>query len=100
MKSVCDEKKIFGDKDLIYLKSLISDTPITGKDKIIRHLRNGKSIAAAAGRARDVFTGEPIKGELLCLSDGEFEWRSDVIYYVDKYNLQLSGEFVEHVLNA
>ncbi len=98
MKNICDEK-IFASNGAEYAKKLISDVPMPNKKQIIDYLKRGKAIAAAAGRARDMFTDEPIKGELLCLSDGEFEWRSDVIYYVDRYNLQLSEEFVKHVVN-
>ncbi len=32
------------------------------------------------------------------MSDGKYEWRSDVIYYVDKYDMELPDEFIQHVL--
>jgi len=32
------------------------------------------------------------------MNDGKYTWRSDVIYYFEKYNLKLPDEFVKEVL--
>jgi len=32
------------------------------------------------------------------MSDGKYQWRSDIIYYVEKYDLELPEEFVNYVL--
>ncbi|MDY3972720.1 MAG: hypothetical protein SOZ28_08460 [Clostridia bacterium] len=99
MKQVCNIIELFQDENLTYIKQHTSDTPFEGKERIVKHLRNGKVLACAAGRAKDVLTGESIKGELTFMTDGEFEWRSDIAYYVDKYNLRLSNEFENYVLS-
>ena len=80
------------------MRELIQSAPCSKKEEILRHLKNGKEIAIAAGRARDIFTGKEIPGSLFAYSDGVFEWRSDEIYYFEKYNIKLEDEFIAHVL--
>ena len=75
------------------------EKPYEEKDKIIMYLKNSNVIAYAAGIAKDVFSGKSIQGSLAYMSDGIFEWRSDIIYYADKYNLKLDDSFIEYVLN-
>ncbi len=79
------------------IKDNISTTVNPYKEDILEHLRRGKHIAALCGGARDIFTGKPIKGEWLLLSDGEYKWTTDIIYYFEKYNLILLDEFVYYV---
>lgn len=98
MKQVCDVKKLFTDTE--YIRGITSDKPMKDKSKILQHLRSGTVTAAAAGHARDVFSGEVIDGELTYQTDGIYEWRSDIPYYVDKYNMQLNKDFVEYVMSA
>ena len=33
------------------------------------------------------------------MTDGKYAWRSDVIYYVEKYNMSLLNDFIKHVLS-
>lgn len=32
------------------------------------------------------------------MSDGEYKWTYDLIYYVEKYDMELPDEFIKHVL--
>lgn len=80
------------------LRELISDAPHPRKSEIIRYLNGAKVIAAAAGAMRDVMTGEYTGRELLIHSDGEYRWRSDTQYYVEKYNMSLPENFIRHAL--
>ena len=43
-------------------------------------------------------TGKTINEELTFMTDGKYEWRSDIAYYVEKYNLRLSKDFEDYVL--
>ena len=70
----------------------------TGQQQIVEYLKQGKCIASAAGRAKDIFTGKTINEELTFMTDGKYEWRSDIAYYVEKYNLRLSKDFEDYVL--
>lgn len=81
------------------IKDAISDTESPNKDKILRYLRNGKVIAAAAGVARDIFTGERIDGEFLLFSDDKYEWSTEIVHYYDKYNLALPQDFIDNVMS-
>lgn len=78
----------------------MSDTPLQNKSKILNHLKAGTVTAVAAGSAHDVLSGEVIDGELTLLTDGVYEWRSDILYYVDKYNVRLNDDFIQHVMSA
>ena len=54
----------------------------------------------APGRALDVISGEKIDRTLCMYNDGEYAWRSDIIYYVEKYNMRLEEDFVNKVLKC
>ena len=92
-------REIYKDPNLPTIKSLISKEPIGNKKKILEYLRNGRITAAAAGTANDIITGKTIDEPFCMFTDGVYAWRSDTIYYVDKYNLKLEDEFINHVLN-
>ncbi len=81
------------------ITSLISDQPMEHKKEILDYLKKGEVLAAAAGRARDVISGEFIPTEWLTLTDGEYEWQTNLIFYVEKYNLKLPDEIVKHILS-
>jgi len=79
------------------IKENISGT--LDKRKVLRHLKNANVIATFPGITKDIFTGENISGEWLLLSDGVYEWSSDIIYYYERYNLKLLPEFVFYIEN-
>lgn len=53
----------------------------------------------APARLRDVVSGDVIYEPLAFSEDGEYAWRSDVVYYFEKYNLTLPEEFIVTVIN-
>lgn len=71
----------------------------SNKEKVLRHLRNSKVIAAAPGIMKDVFTKQTINGEMLAYSDGEYYWGSEAIYYFEKYNLKLPDTFIDKIIH-
>ena len=87
------------DKDSQYpsINELINK-PIKEKKKVIEYMRKSKVIAVAPAIVRDVIHPEIKIPELFLMSDGKYEWRSDIIYYVEKYDMELPEEFVQHVL--
>lgn len=90
-------REIFGN-DYPELRSLISANPIDGKAKVLRYMKKAKVIATAAGSAKDFLTGETIRQPLTCQSDGQYTWRSDIVYFFEKYNLELPEAFIQKVL--
>ena len=80
------------------LRSLL-DKPLNEKIRVLQYMENAPVISAAAASMRDVLTGEFTGKELLIHSDGKYLWRSDVAYYVEKYDMELPAEFIRHILN-
>jgi len=78
------------------IKTLIHK-PMKEKEQVIEYMKKSKVIAAAPAIVRDVLNPEIKIPELLLMSDGKYQWRSDIIYYVEKYDLELPEEFVRHV---
>lgn len=91
-------KEIYKDRSIPSIYDLIQDEPIAQKNKVLEYLKNGKVEAYAPGRLKDIISGEKIEGDICCYTDGIYEWRSDTIYYFDKYNLKLEDQFILHVL--
>lgn len=80
------------------IKEHIQSEPHKSKAAILKHLRNGHVHMVTASRIVDILSGEKTNIELVFMNDGKYSWTSKVPYYVDKYNLQLPDDFVEHVL--
>lgn len=80
------------------MKDNMNSKPYFGMEKIIAYLKNGKKTYAAAGRAKDFFSGDYIPGEYCGMTDGEYSWISSLVYYVEKYNLRLNKDFERKVL--
>jgi hypothetical protein len=88
-----------GDEKYPALKTLINkpmDNEI--KEKVVKYLKEGKELAIAPSITRDILDPNVRLPRLSLMGDGEYEWRSDIAYYVEKYDLELPQEFIEHVL--
>lgn len=86
------------DLALPLMRDSLKCEPVSDVAKIVHYLRSGVMTAGCMGMVLDVFA--PEKGEFLecdMLTDGVYEWRADLAYYVEKYNLALPIEFLEHV---
>jgi hypothetical protein len=86
-------KEIAGDK-YKPLNELMIEMPIERKNKVLSYMKKAPVIAVSPTLPRDVISGERIPGELLMHEKDGYSWRSDVIYYVDKYNLTLPDDFI------
>lgn len=73
--------------------------PIKNKNTIIKYLHSGNIDTVCMQEAQDVFTGESIGFRDYGRSDGTYKWPECLAYYVDKYNLQLPDDFIQHILN-
>ena len=85
--------------DFPALRSLIGK-PMREKERVVQYLKTAPAISAAAASMKDVLTNQYTGRELLVHTDGEFLWRSDVTYYVEKYDMELPAEFVKHILEV
>lgn len=91
-------KEIDKDDRLPSIKDLINK-PIQEKKKVVEYMKKSNVIAVAPAIVRDIINPENKIPELLLMSDGIYEWRSDIIYYVEKYDMGLPEEFIQHILN-
>lgn len=99
MHTIGKYKEIYNDNNLPSIYENISDTPIKHKKEILDYLKSGKITAVAPSCIKDIISGKAIKRELMMMNDGKYAWRSDLIYYFEKYNLKLPDKFVKEVLN-
>ena len=72
--------------------------PHPHKEQILMHLRNGQVHMVTATRIVDIISGEQTNIELYFMNDGFYSWSSRILYYVDKYNLRLPDDFVDHIM--
>lgn len=64
-------------------------------DKIVNYLRSGHLLVDFMRLEPDYFgTGALIDGGLSICTDGEWVWRADLAYYVDRHNVLVPGEFL------
>ncbi len=73
--------------------------PYKGMDKIIEYLKNGSITYVTATKNVDIFTNEVLPGFRSGMTDGKYTWNSVLPYYVQKYNLKLNDDFIQHVLS-
>lgn len=98
MKVIGKYREIYNDHSLPSLKDNISENPTPDKDLILKYLKSGKIVAVSPSFITDVISGKKTKNQLMMMTDGVFEWRSDIVYYFDKYNLKLPDDFINTVL--
>lgn len=76
-----------------------SDTPYPEKYRVAAYLRNGKLMGLAGPLYHDIFTGEVILLDSVFRNDGVYSWPQVLAYYVEKYNLILPEDFMNHILS-
>lgn len=97
MKNICEIKEIYRTAAAKSIYELRNEVAPYQKDKVLEYLRNGAKGAVSPAIPLDVITGEPIQGTLTTMNDGKYYWRSDLIYYVEKYNLDLPKCFLKDI---
>lgn len=64
------------------------------EDKVLGYLESGYTLIDMMGRESDILDDETsIPGGSSIMTDGEWIWRQDLIYYVRRYSLHLPYEF-------
>ncbi|MPM39743.1 hypothetical protein SDC9_86377 [bioreactor metagenome] len=98
MKMIGETREIYHDDQYPSIMELIHK-PIKEKEKVLRYMKKCHVDAVAPAIVHDVINPENRIPNLFLMSDGTYGWRSDVIYYVEKYDMALPEEFVQHVLS-
>ena len=92
-------KEIYHDESLPSIFELLSNKPVRQKDDIVKYMRKGKITSCSPAIVRDIITNQVINIPLNFMTDGVYAWRSDTIYYFEKYDIKLDNDFIEYVLN-
>lgn len=90
--------EVYKDNKYPSIKDLINK-PIKEKEKVIEYMKKCRIEAASPAIVTDLIDSKNRITELYSMTDGKYAWRSDVIYYVEKYDMELPEDFIQHVLN-
>ena len=88
----------FGVPNADSITKYFSKTPYEHKNEVISYMKTSGKEKCVCGLAYDVVTGEVI-GTRKIIHDNKYSWTSYLIYYIEKYNLKLNDEFIQHVLS-
>lgn len=91
-------KETYHDDRLPSIFSAIHENPPKEKGIVLEYLKHGELAAVSPGYLVDQVNGHTQIKNLACYQDDSYLWRSDVVYYYEHYNIDLPGDFVEHVL--
>lgn len=94
MKKIANVKEISNKADDPSIVYAIGTTEDVCKTKILAYLKSGDITGKAHKNFVDAITMREINAVPFLYSDGEYEWSAEEIYYVEKYNLTLSKEFL------
>ncbi len=94
MKKIADVREITHSEKSPSIVFAISPHENKSKEKILAYLKSGEIIKKADEKFTDAINSKEIDHTPLCYCDGEYEWTTEEIYYVENYNLALSEEFL------
>ena len=88
------------------MKEFMASAPWPRQEKVLDYLRSGLVLAYPMGadlmdwfdrpqRANPLIAGEPLGG-VTPLTDGEWFWNAGLIHFVEKYNVRVPDEYIEH----
>jgi len=88
------------------MKEFMEKRPWKNQEKILDYMRSGHVLGITMGanltdwfdrayKANPVIHGE-VEGGTTPMGDGEWFWYAGLIYFVEKYNVRLPEEFVQH----
>lgn len=97
MKIIGQIREVYKDDKYSSIKDFINK-PIKEKKKVVDYMKKCKVEAVAPAIVIDLINPEIRFAELCMMTDGIYAWRFVVIYYVERYDMELPEEFVEHVL--
>jgi hypothetical protein len=88
------------------MKEFMAPAPWPNQEKVLEYLRSGLILAYPMGadlmdwfdrpnRANPLIAGKPLGG-VTPLTDGEWFWPAGLIHFIEKYNVRVPDEFIEH----
>ena len=94
MKKIANVREISNKADDPSIVYAIGNVENVCKAKILAYLKSGDITGKAEHNFVDAITAKQINAVPFWYSDGEYEWSAQEIYYVERYNLTLSKEFL------
>ena len=102
MKLIGEVKEMYNDEKyrsvLPDIKSKKKKKEIADKKQVLSYLKSFPAVSSSPYIVKDIITGDKINIPLEFYTDGVFGWRSDTVYYFEKYNLELGKDFINYVL--
>ena len=80
------------------VKDYVADKETYDKSTVIAYLRSQKRVSSCPRAAIDCVTGEQISASYSVFTDGEYDWCDFLIYHIEKYNVRLPQDFIEHIM--
>ncbi len=69
------------------------------KNALLLFMKSFEWCAFTSAPVIDRITGEKVFDADNARSDGKYQWYESDIYHLEKYNLKLNDDFIQHVLN-
>jgi hypothetical protein len=87
-----------GDPESAALRESVGAASLENESTILAYLTNGNVLATSPMLLHDALDagGKPI-GTLQILTDGTWEWPSDLAHYVRTHHARLPADFVRHM---
>jgi hypothetical protein len=96
----------FGTATDASLRDFLAEAPWPHQEEVLAYLRSGLVLGVTMGadltdwldpshKANPLIEGRP-EGGTTEMTDGTWFWYAGLIYFVEKYNLRLAEEFIQH----
>ena len=74
----------------------VAPEPLADLDQVLAYLKAGHGLIAMMDLQDDVFDGSrQVMNGSSVRTDGEWLWREDLAYYVERHNVAIPGEFLD-----
>ncbi len=91
------------------MREAMSERPWPNQDRVLKYLRSGQILAITMGanltdwfdrpgKANPIIHGQ-VCGGTTPMGDGVWFWYAGLIYFIEKYNVRLPEEFIQHAAN-
>jgi hypothetical protein len=88
------------------MREWVNDQPRDNQEKVVEYLRSGLILGVIMGadltdwldpphKANPIIEGQR-RGGVTEMTDGIWFWYAGLIHFIEKYNISVSSEFVEH----
>lgn len=69
------------------------------KSALLQYMKSHEPCAFTSQPVEDVLSGKIVLDADNARSDGLYRWYESEIYHLEKYNLRLNDDFIQHVLS-